>query len=364
MTQERDNVGLFNQSLRTFFTEALRLSLRDPGMAVFAYQTVRRQSRAEQVRQAWEERGIHVPPLLIASITKRCNLQCKGCYARAQDRAPEAEMSAEKLHSIIAEAQELGIAIILLAGGEPLTRPEILDITAAFPGIIFPMFTNGLLIGNEVADRLRKQRNVIPVLSVEGHLTETDARRGQGVYGQVLKAMERLEGQGVFFGTSITLTKQNHSMATAEPFVKDLIARGCRLFFYVDYVPAEPGTECLVLASEQRAATVGLLASLQASLPGLFVAFPGDEELYGGCLAAGRGFVHISPAGRVEPCPFAPFSDASLQDLSLREALQSRFMRAIREDGEHLGETRGGCALWTRRNWVRSLLQPAAEVGN
>ena len=28
-------------------------------------------------------RGEHIPPFLIASITTRCNLHCKGCYARA-----------------------------------------------------------------------------------------------------------------------------------------------------------------------------------------------------------------------------------------------------------------------------------------
>jgi MoaA/NifB/PqqE/SkfB family radical SAM enzyme len=153
------------------------------------------------------------------------------------------------------------------------------------------------------------------------------------------------------------LTRHNFDLVTSQDFIRELIAVGCRLFFFVDYVPVQEGTEGLLLTAEQRAAEPGRMAALQGTLPGLFVAFPGDEEMYGGCLAAGRGFVHVSPEGSLEPCPFSPFSDASLKELSLQQALRSRFLQTIRESKEHLGETRGGCALWEKREWVRSLLQ-------
>ena len=360
MNDGHDYVYLFNQNIKNFFKDAVRVSLGEPGLALFLLQTIRRQSRASQVRLAWEERGVHVPPFMIASITKRCNLQCKGCYARALHRSPEAEMSASKLRSVIAEARDLGISIILIAGGEPLTRPEILDITGDFPDIMFPLFTNGLLIGEQTIQRLKKQPNVVPVISLEGLEAQTDERRGQGMYEHILNRMALLNESGVFFGTSLTVTGQNLTDITDERFIKGLIDSGCKLFFFVDYVPAQEGTEDLVLTDEQRKQESSRLAALRSKLPGLFVAFPGDEEMYGGCLAAGRGFVHVSPEGRLEPCPFSPFSDTSLNDLSLKEALQSQFLKKIRESDSHLGETNGGCALWAKREWVGSLLEPEA----
>jgi hypothetical protein len=48
-------------------------------------------------------------------------------------------------------------------------------------------------------------------------------------------------------------------------------------------------------------------------------------------------------------------SDANLADTSLKEALQSDFLKNIRDSDEHLHETEGGCALWIKREWVRSL---------
>ena len=81
-------------------------------------------------------------------------------------------MSADRLRGVIREADELGISIILLAGGEPLTRPEVLDITADHPNIAFPLFTNGLLIDGETIDKLAAQRHVVPVISLEGPISD------------------------------------------------------------------------------------------------------------------------------------------------------------------------------------------------
>jgi MoaA/NifB/PqqE/SkfB family radical SAM enzyme len=346
----------FSQSIQALMGDALRLCLKDPAMAGFLFRAGGHQRQAAARRLALEQEGLHVPALAIVSITKRCNLNCKGCYARAQHRDAAPEMDATKLGQVIAEASELGVSFALIAGGEPLTRPEILDITARHPEMIFPLFTNGLLVDEAMIARFKAQRQVVPVLSLEGHQIETDARRGEGVYGHVLDTMAALRKAGVFFGCSITLTRYNYDVIAQGDYIREMIALGCRLFFLVEYVPIQPGTEDLVLTEEQRASQFALLERWHDELPGLFVALPGDEEQYGGCLAAGRGFIHISPEGRLEPCPFAPFSDVNLHNATLREALRSNLLSQIRESDAHLSETRGGCALWANREWVQSLL--------
>ena len=44
------------------------------------------------------------------------------------------------------------------------------------------------------------------MLSIEGHQSDTDLRRGEGVHAHVLTTMERLHRAGVFFGASLTVT--------------------------------------------------------------------------------------------------------------------------------------------------------------
>jgi MoaA/NifB/PqqE/SkfB family radical SAM enzyme len=90
--------------------------------------------------------------------------------------------------------------------------------------------------------------------------------------------------------------------------------------------------------------------------PALFIAVPGHEKSVGGCLAAGRGFIHITAEGNVEPCPFAPFSDANVVNMSLKRALGSDLLLTLRQHPEKLRVTPGGCCLWKQREWVQSLL--------
>ena len=265
-------------------------------------------------------------------------------------------MPSARWAEVLAEARELGVSIVMVAGGEPLTRPDLLEVCAGLPEVTFPLFTNGLLLDDAMVGRLKRLRHVIPVLSVEGFEAATDSRRGEGVYDAVRAAIERLERAGLFFGVSITMTRHNFSMVTGDEFIGGLVQSGCRLVFLVEYTPVTPETENLVLEPAQKAAVEPTRAALAARFPLVCAAFPGDEEQYGGCLAAGRGFVHVGPDGSLEPCPFAPFSDTSVRDRPLKEALASEFLARVRSGHESLRETAGGCALWRNRDWVAGLL--------
>ena len=88
----------------------------------------------------------------------------------------------------------------------------------------------------------------------------------------------------------------------------------------------------------------------------VFISFPGDEKEAGGCIAAGRGFFHINSHGGAEPCPFSPYSDASVRNTSIREALNSPLFAALRQGDLMADDHVGGCALYERRDQVEALL--------
>lgn len=356
MKKNNDYNDLLNKSINAFLKDALKMIYRNPAMTKFILQTIPLQKKAAQKRIEHEKFGLQVPPYMIISITNRCNLQCKGCYSKAQHKPIEKEISNDKLRSVITEAKDLGISFIFLAGGEPFMRPDILDITKDFPEVIFPLFTNGLLITDEIITRLRNQKNVIPVISIEGDETNTDSRRGPGVYDYIQGNLEKIKHSGIFYGLSFTVSRTNFEALTEELFINKLITSGCQLFFFVDYIPVKEGTEDNVITDEQRTALAIILDFFRAKFPSLFVSFPGDEESFGGCLSAGQGFIHVSAEGDLEPCPFAPYSDTNLNNLSLKEALKSELFSKIRQNRTELTETKGGCALWEKRYWVKSLL--------
>jgi len=360
--EDRDYRDLFDGVIASTLRRALGIAAADPALAVAGARILYRQKKAAAVRREYERQGVLVPPVMMISLTSRCNLACKGCYMRAQRREGAPDMSADQLRSLVAQASELGVSVIVFAGGEPLLRSgEILDLAVGHPRLLFVVFTNGLLIDDRMADRIAARRNLVPMISLEGFRTETDGRRGDGIYDRLLSAASMLKERGIFFGCSITVTRKNIDDVTDGGFIRQMTEAGARAFVFVEYVPIEPGTEDLVLDDDRRAALNERLAAFEREYPALFIGFPGDEGTYGGCLAAGRGFVHVNPAGGLEPCPAAPFSDADLTKTALKDALRSGLLEEIRGHHERLTEAHGGCALWTNREWVQGLMTEGAR---
>jgi MoaA/NifB/PqqE/SkfB family radical SAM enzyme len=357
MSQIAFNYQQLNMLLRVFFATNLKVALKNPRSAWAFIRTLFGLKQAARKRRTMERLGVRVPPILILSITERCNLACKGCYAHALHEAPADELSPDRLRRLVAEADQLGISFFVVAGGEPFMKPELLEMAEAHRNIIFLVFTNGLLIDKTMTDRLRRLPNIVPLLSLEGGEKETDERRGAGVYRKLLAVMADLKRNNIFFGTSLTITRANFPVLTDELFVRGLVSRGMRLILTVEFTPVDEGTEELTVTPEQRQAYREKVARYRRTIPAVFVNLPQDEEDAGGCLAAGRGFVHVSAKGAVEPCPFSPFSDSNLNLMSLEQALQSKFLARLRAHPAALHETGGGCVLWQKREWVTELLR-------
>lgn len=356
-----DLAAYLSSSVEKIVKNILRATLRDPRESAFMLRYSAASREAARRRAQYERDGEHIPPFLIASITSSCNLHCAGCYARHNnaccDSEPVRQLTDEDWLRIFCEARDLGVGFILLAGGEPMIRADVIRAAGGVEEILFPIFTNGTMIDDDYMKLFDRHRNLIPIFSIEGHQEKTDARRGAGVYQRLTQAMEQMEENHLIFGASVTVTRENLAEVASEEFVKDLRSRGCRAIVYVEYVPVSEGSQNLAPGDEERAYLDARLQSLRKDHEDmLFISFPGDEKSSGGCLAAGRGFFHINAHGGAEPCPFSPYSDINVKDTSLREALGSRLFTALRSGDMLTGEHAGGCVLFEQKEEVGAIL--------
>ena len=161
--------------------DAIRSTLKEPRESAFMMKFAAATKKASNIRAEAKKRGEHIPPFLIASITSRCNLHCAGCYSRCNnattDSAPEAQMTAEEWKAVFEESERLGISFILLAGGEPLLRKDVIDAASQVKNILFPVFTNGTFIGDAYLDQFDKNRNLVPVTDDSEELAPGDKER-------------------------------------------------------------------------------------------------------------------------------------------------------------------------------------------
>ena len=340
---------------------AIKATFQNPKQSLFFAQYALASKEAAKLRKTSEEMGEHIPPFLIASITSHCNLHCSGCYARSNHQCEDTEavdqLNKEEWNAIFQDAKKLGIGFILLAGGEPMIRQDVIEAAGKIPEIIFPIFTNGTMIDETYEKLLDKYRNLIPVFSIEGHKSTTDDRRGVGVYEKVISSMKQMQAKNLLFGASITVTKENIIEVTSSEFTSQLAALGCKVVFYVEYVPVTEESTSLAPQEKEREYLSRQLEQLRIHQENIvFISFPGDEKSSGGCLAAGRGFFHINSHGGAEPCPFSPYSDSNVKDTSLKEALQSNLFKKLQSEEVLMEEHAGGCVLFERREIVEAML--------
>nr|MCR5698228.1 radical SAM protein [Treponemataceae bacterium] len=295
-----------------------------------------------------------------------CNLHCAGCYSRCNhatvDSAPVKQLSGEEWQKIFDEADDIGVSFILLAGGEPLIRRDVIESAGKTQNIMFPIFTNGTFMDEKYFQLFDDCRNLVPIMSIEGNKEVTDKRRGEGIYDKLISNMDELNRRGLIYGASVTLTTENIKEVSSDEFISSLSKRGCKAVIFVEFVPVTEDSKHLAPGEEDREYLRKEIERLRKDFPEVvFISFPGDEKSSGGCIAAGRGFFHINSHGGAEPCPFSPYSDSNVRDMGLRKAVNSDLFVALRSGDVLKDDHEGGCVLYEKRDQVEAIIKAARE---
>ena len=361
MNKEFDIQEYMTHGVERVVSDAIKATLKNPKESAYMAKFALATKAASKKRAKLESEGEHIPPFLIASITSSCNLHCAGCYSRCNnatnDTEPVQQLSDDEWLKIFNEADDLGVSFILLAGGEPLLRKGVIEAAGNKQNILFPIFTNGTFMSDKYFDLFDKNRNLIPIMSIEGEKEATDKRRGEGVYDKLISNMDELYNRGLIYGASVTVTTENLKDVSSESFISKLSAKGCKAVIFVEFVPVTDHSKHLAPGDEEREYLKNEIMRLRVEHPEMvFVSFPGDEKSSGGCIAAGRGFFHINSHGGAEPCPFSPYSDINVKDTSLRDAMNSKLFKALQKEGVLLDDHDGGCVLYEKRHEVEALL--------
>jgi MoaA/NifB/PqqE/SkfB family radical SAM enzyme len=295
---------------------------------------------AETKEKFKSEYGYNPPNFLTISPTKTCNLRCKGCYASSGKSTERLEF--DVFERIIRETRELwGSHFTVISGGEPLLYEGLLDTVEKHKDTLFLMYTNGTLIDRDIAERFAELGNITPAISVEGFESETDARRGKGVYKRIRRAMNNLKDAGVPFGLSITATKQNVDIITSDEFYDFYFENEPRAIYgwIFHYMPIGRSYSFELMPTPEQRLHMWEENRKIVRERKIFIAdFWNDGAVSDGCISAGRtgGYFYINWNGDCAPCVFAPYAAHNINRVyenggNLNTALNSEFFKAIRK---------------------------------
>lgn len=151
--------------------------------------------------------------IVFFELTARCNLTCLHCRAEASMEGERDELTNEEIKRVLKEIGTFGRVVVILTGGEPLMRRDFFEIAAYArdTGLITAMASNGTLITEEMARRIKESGIRRVSISVDGGSPEThDSFRGiRGSFESALNGIENLRKEGISVQINTTITRFN-----------------------------------------------------------------------------------------------------------------------------------------------------------
>jgi AdoMet-dependent heme synthase len=318
------------------------------------------------------------PYVISWNLTYRCNLACEHCYLDAGGRpkvlddaafADRSELSTQECFRVIDEVAAFAPdCLLILTGGEPLLRRDIVEIIryGAASGLWVVVGTNGVKVTENLAAILAREgaRGLslsLDALDAERHDT---FRRVRGAWRNTVEGAKILNRAGLPFIVQTTVARQNAGELSAiADFAHDeLGAKVWNLYFLV---PTGRGAHVSDLDAADYDRVLDELHGLQRRFAGRMLVNAKCAPHYarilqsrepespflksygggaGGC-PAGTHYLGIRPNGDVTPCPYLPLFGGNLKHSPLTAIWsESDVFVRIRERGR-LGGRCGGCEL-------------------
>lgn len=149
-------------------------------------------------------------------LSENCNLKCLHCY---QENHKPIQLKYEQLENIYNQYKELLKKLkmkghINITGGEPLCNPHLFKILELIKedseNITFSILTNGTLINEDIAKKIKSYNPYYVQVSLEGGKKTNDYIRGAGTYKRIAQGIINLRKQDIFTSISFTATKLNY----------------------------------------------------------------------------------------------------------------------------------------------------------
>ena len=265
------------------------------------------------------------------AVTNTCNFKCRHCYSRTD---PSEELDGPTLFTCIDKIIKAGVLSINFGGGEPLLRSDLLDIAAfaSKQGLRVSMNSNGFLIDQEMAMKLKQAGFSKVGISIDSHLPEVhDGFRGiKGSHQRAVAALAYLKAAGIKTSISTVICKINH---TAIPELIDFALQcGVHQLNFHNFkcsglgysnkdeldLSAEEWKEFYITATKAKQQVKGLEISLDDPIIASLGQRTETDSLVKGSVC-GKLSLNIKTNGDITPCGFIPITIGNIVTDELKE---------------------------------------------
>lgn len=285
----------------------------------------------------------YLPGEVVWAVTNACNLKCKHCMLDSGQEVPD-ELTTEEGKRLIDDAAKLGGVKFSFTGGEPLMREDVFELIeyANQTDVQVCMATNGTLLDDEMARRLKETGLYSYGMSIDGVGKKHDDFRGQdGTFELAMRGLEAGRKAGLRFQFHTTVGKYNiDDIAKIVDLAEEL---DVYRIYLVHLITIGRGTNEPDIDKEECRELFDFLIDRQKNTdvwlkpicnPQFWIYLKSRMDLdfeITGCTAGITRF-HIFPNGDVTPCAYLPVVAGNLREQSFYEIYKnSEVFKNLRE---------------------------------
>ncbi|MBS7615490.1 radical SAM protein [Candidatus Bathyarchaeota archaeon] len=163
-------------------------------------------------------------------LTPRCNYRCRSCGVW-REKTKTSEVSAEEVKAGLAALKKVGVAEVVLSGGNPLLREDIDEIIAySSRHFITTVYDNGSMAVKKI-DALRNADFVAISLDTLDEKKNDYMRGVKGAWKNAMNAIETLHREGINVGVAPTISQLN--LYGMKDFTRYFTNRGVPVWYAV-----------------------------------------------------------------------------------------------------------------------------------
>lgn len=259
-------------------------------------------------------RGIqnkNVPNLMSFALTDVCNAHCKHCsFYESIDDKSRTMLTLAQCRKLIADAQDLGVSIINFVGGEPLKRPELLEIIRSVDKdrSMTTLFTNGTSLAPMAKELRRAGLDGIYVSIDSADAAKHDDFRGvKGLFDLAIKGIEAARETGMSVGISCCITPDTFLDGEFHRIVELGKRVGVHEIAVFDGMPSGRFKHRADLVDNgdwiEEMITESVKYNEDWSYPGVLIHAYAASHRSVGC-SCGTSYYYVTPYGDISSCDF------------------------------------------------------------
>lgn len=266
--------------------------------------------------------NLKTPVSFFWEVSYACNLQCRHCYTNS-DMHKVIPTDFEEVKSFLNKMKDMGIFTYAIGGGEPMVLPFIYDMIeySNSIGLGVSMTSNGTLIGEQEAKKLKQAGLEVIQISIDGLRKTHDNIRGAGTFDKAINSVKFLVDAGIAVRFGTTLNKENYNeIPQIVQLAKD---NNVEVVAFFRYMPTSKRGDGLELDKNDLYKIATQLVEIDKNsikvknsegkkfylifTPTSFFTFLlREKDLKNTVCTAGRGKFNLQSNGTVTPCAHLP----------------------------------------------------------